>query len=233
MTYTNLKPKVMRLKLLIFSVIVVAEIACSYAGTWQGVYLLKPLIMLSLLYWTWPYRAAHPWLWIGMWFGLGGDVFLMIRQKDLFVAGLGSFLVMQLCYIVAFGKTYTAEGRKVLRKIGWRLALPFVIYGLSFLSLLYPSMTHNTKTQGLWWPVVAYAICLCSMGIAAAFRKGSTSGISYTWVLAGATLFILSDSSIAINKFLVNFSASSLLIMTTYAAAQWLIVWGVLEKREL
>lgn len=217
----------MRLKLWFYSAVVIAEIACGYAGLWQGVYLLKPLIMLSLLFWTRNYLQIYPWLWIGMWFGLGGDIFLMIREKDLFVVGLGSFLVMQLCYIVAFAKTLTASGKETLRIIGWRLAIPFAIYGLSFLAVLHPAITATDATKGLWVPVVAYAVCLCSMGMAAAFRKGSVNRGSYSWVLAGAVLFILSDSGIALNKFLQPFAAASLLVMTTYGAAQWLIVWGI------
>ncbi|MFN8344246.1 MAG: lysoplasmalogenase [Spirosomataceae bacterium] len=222
----------MRFKLGIYTAIVVAEIACGYAGFWQGVYLLKPLIMLSLLFWTRNYLKTYPWLWIGMWFGLGGDVFLMIREKDMFVAGLGSFLVMQLCYIGAFSKTLTAVGKATLRTSGWRSALPFAIYGLSFLAVLHPAITGNPAAKGLWVPVVAYAVCLCSMGVAAAFRKGSVHTGSYAWVLAGAVLFILSDSGIALNKFLQPFAAASLFVMTTYAAAQWLIVWGMVKTSE-
>lgn len=220
----------MRLKLLIYTAIVVAEISCGYAGIWQGVYLFKPLIMLSLLFWTRDYLKTYPWLWMGMWFGLGGDIFLMIRGKDLFVAGLGSFLVMQILYIVAFSKTLTPEGEKDLRSTWWRRALPFAIYGLSFLAILYQPIAGNTASKGLWVPVVAYSICLCSMGVAAAFRKGSVNNGSYSWVLVGAVLFILSDSTIALNKFLQHFEAASLLVMTTYAAAQWLIVWGIAKK---
>lgn len=220
----------MRLKLLIYTAIVVAEIACGYAGIWQGVYLFKPLIMLSLLFWTRDYLKTYPWLWMGMWFGLGGDIFLMIRGKDLFVAGLGSFLVMQILYIVAFSKTLTPEGKKELRSTWWRSALPFAVYGLSFLAILHQPIAGNTASKGLWIPVVAYSICLCSMGVAAAFRKGSVNDGSYSWVLVGAVLFILSDSTIALNKFLQHFEAASLLVMTTYAAAQWLIVWGIAQK---
>ncbi|WP_428663909.1 lysoplasmalogenase [Runella sp.] len=220
----------MRLKLLIYSVIVVAEIACGYAGVWVGVYVLKPLIMLSLLFWAREYRKSYPLLWIGMWFGLGGDVFLMIREKDLFVAGLGSFLVMQIFYILAFRNTFTTEGKTQLRPVWWWLTLPFAMYAMAFLMMLHQPLTQNPATQGLWIPVVAYGICLCTMGAAAALRRGSVNTISYSWVLAGAVLFIASDSGIAINKFLQPFESSSLFIMTTYAAAQWLIVWGMVKK---
>ncbi len=220
----------MRLKLLIYVAVVTAEIACGYAGIWQGVYLLKPLIMLSLLFWTKDHRQSYPLLWTGMWFALGGDVFLMIREKDLFVAGLGSFLVMQLFYILAFRKTLTPEGKNNLRTTWWWMTLPFVLYAMSFLAMLHRTITQHPATQGLWIPIVAYAICLCTMGAAAALRRGSVSTEGYTWVLAGAVLFILSDSGIAINKFLQSFEGSSLFVMSTYAAAQWLIVWGMLKR---
>ncbi|AEI51731.1 lysoplasmalogenase [Runella slithyformis] len=220
----------MRLKLLIYTVIVLAEIACGYAGFWQGVYLLKPLIMLSLLFWTFGYRTSHSLLWIGMWFGLGGDVFLMIRGKDLFIAGLSSFLVMQIFYISAFLQTITRLKKTQFNPVRWWYIVPFILYAAAFLAVLHPTLTQNPATAGLWIPVVAYAVCLCSMGAAAALRKGSVSRMSYRWVIMGAVLFIISDSSIAGNKFLQPFEASSLIIMTTYAAAQWLIVWGMLKE---
>lgn len=215
----------MRLKLLIYTAIVLAEIACGYAGFWQGVYFFKPLIMLSLLFWTHDYLKTYRWLWIGMWFGLGGDIFLMIRGKDLFVAGLGSFLVMQILYILTFLKTV-----KLSKKNQWWYTIPFALYAVAFLCVLHSPLTQNPSTKGLWIPVVAYALCLCSMGAAAALRKDAVSSTSYGWVVLGAILFIASDSGIAINKFLQPFEASALFVMTTYAAAQWLIVWGTVKE---
>jgi len=217
----------MNIKLFIYMAIVVAEICCGYVGFREGVYVLKPLIMLSLIYWNLDYLKTHPILWIGMWFGLGGDVFLMFSGNEMFMAGLGSFLVMQLFYIVAFTKQRTPKGKHALEGKKWQLIAPFALYGLGFLAILQPSMMSNEATKGLWIPVVAYSVCLCSMGVAAALRKYSVKQSSYVWVLAGAVLFILSDSTIALNKFIQSFDASSLLVMTTYGAAQWLIVWGV------
>lgn len=217
----------MNTKLFIYMAIVVAEIICGYVGFREGVYVLKPLIMLSLIYWNLDYLKTHRWLWIGMWFGLGGDVCLMFSGNHMFMAGLGSFLVMQLFYITAFTKQKMAKRKQELTGTTWKLTAPFALYGLSFLAILYPSMMSNAATKGLWIPVVAYSICLCSMGAAAALRKYSVKQASYVWVLAGAVLFILSDSTIALNKFMQPFDASLLLVMTTYGAAQWLIVWGV------
>ena len=73
----------MNIKLFIYMAIVVAEIICGYLGFREGVYVLKPLIMLSLIYWHLDYLKTHPLLWIGMWFGLGGDVFLMFSGTQM------------------------------------------------------------------------------------------------------------------------------------------------------
>ena len=81
----------MNIKLFIYMAIVVAEIICGYVGFREGVYVLKPLIMLSLIYWHLDYLKTHPLLWIGMWFGLGGDVFLMFSGTNMFMAGPVSY----------------------------------------------------------------------------------------------------------------------------------------------
>jgi uncharacterized membrane protein YhhN len=67
------------------------------------------------------------------------------------------------------------------------------------------------------------------MGIRASERKVSDK--SYQLVLIGAILFILSDSLIALSKFVVNIPLSSLWIMATYVVAQYLIIQGLLVSR--
>jgi uncharacterized membrane protein YhhN len=67
------------------------------------------------------------------------------------------------------------------------------------------------------------------MGIKAIERQ--TTHKSYSFVLIGAILFIISDSLIAINKFAYSIPLSGLWVMATYIAAQYLIVEGVLLGR--
>jgi uncharacterized membrane protein YhhN len=61
-------------------------------------------------------------------------------------------------------------------------------------------------------------------------RYEKVSRLSYWIVLAGAILFVLSDSGIAFSKFIHPFSGTSLLIMSTYVAAQYLIVAGFIMQ---
>ncbi|WP_460961588.1 lysoplasmalogenase [Spirosoma litoris] len=195
----------------------------------------KPLIMLLLLGYCWQqYRVATfplviRWLMIGMVFALLGDVFLMIREVDLFAPGLGAFLIMQLCYSRAFWLSIRQSGMLLTIQSVWKPALPFLVYLVIFLILLRPAFAQNPALQALWWPVVIYAICLNTMGLLAVLRQGA---LKYGWVVAGALLFILSDSLIAIDKFLQTITGAVWLIMSTYAAAQYMIVRGTLTHEQ-
>jgi uncharacterized membrane protein YhhN len=51
-------------------------------------------------------------------------------------------------------------------------------------------------------PVLIYAAVLTGMVLVALFRFGKTSSSSFALVFGGAILFMISDSLIAINKFL-------------------------------
>ena len=70
-------------------------------------------------------------------------------------------------------------------------------------------------------PVAVYLLIILGMGISAAL--GTTN---HSLVVVGAALFIISDSLIAINRFLVPVPLSGLLVMTTYYMAQFLITYG-------
>lgn len=193
----------------------------------------KPLIMALLMLYVWQFCRAvgfvsyTRWLFVGMAFALLGDVLLMIREVDLFTPGLGAFLFMQLCYSVAFLKSIQTVGQKIMGRWFTKSAIPFGLYLVIFLVLLRPAFAGKPTLEILWWPVVLYAICLNTMGILATQRLGLPG---YNQVVLGALLFILSDSAIAVNKFLHPFAGSTWVVMTTYAMAQYLIMIGMMQQ---
>lgn len=214
--------------LILFLLITTLEIVGEMWPNKWLVYSCKPLIMILLMGWV---VAQKPhWqrkLLIGTVFALLGDVFLMIREVDMFGPGLGSFLLMQVCYIGAFRQEIrAAKGRVSERRIALTL-LPFVAYVGVFLLYLDAPFHRTPGTNGLWGPVIFYVVCLCSMAVMAALRPKIEPISQYQRVLLGAVLFVLSDSAIAVNKFALPFLGASVVIMATYAAAQYLIVTGV------
>jgi uncharacterized membrane protein YhhN len=78
-------------------------------------------------------------------------------------------------------------------------------------------------------PVVVYAVTITSMVLNALFRYGRTTATSFGLVMAGAILFMISDSILAINRFLDPVSHASGWVMLTYILAQYLIIRGLLS----
>lgn len=220
--------------LLFVSVTLLEMLGDTLAFNWLH-YACKPLIMGLLLVYVWQrsragnFTATLRWLTVGMVFALLGDVFLMIREVDLFALGLGSFLIMQLCYSRSFWLSIRERSALIRPRTISLTAIPFVLYDGAFLFLLKRQFFRNSALTPLWWPVVAYVFCLSLMGILA-FLRSRSSRIDQ--VAIGAVLFILSDSAIAVDKFLQPIPAATWIIMTTYAAAQYLIVTGVVEQEQ-
>ncbi|MBD2753483.1 lysoplasmalogenase [Spirosoma validum] len=217
---------------LVFAVVTLLEIIGDVTHREWLHYSCKPLIIGLLLLYVWQsyqsvvYPQPVRWLFVGMFFALAGDVFLMIQEIDLFAPGLGAFLAMQVCYSVAFVKSIRLSGHKIVRKSLWLKALPFLLYVISFLAVLRPVFAQDPALSVIWWPLVLYAICLGAMGTLSTQRPQLPS---YGQVVLGALLFIFSDSVIAIDKFLLPIPGAPWLIMTTYAAAQYLIVTGMTQ----
>jgi len=152
-----------------------------------------------------------------------GDVFLMfqIEYPNFFLFGLGAFAVAQILYITTFLKarrldeTASDKGKIVY-------TIPFIIFTIAFLWYLWPVIGE------LKLPVAIYSFLLTGMAIAAIFRMEQTNLKSFNLLFFGSVLFVLSDSLIAVNKFLNPMEHAGLFIMITYILAQWNIINGLL-----
>ena len=98
------------------------------------------------------------------------------------------------------------------------------MYGWFFAGRVIPAVD-----DGIRIPVAIYALAITAMGMLAAFRWGRTFQRSFVLVFSGSLFFILSDSLLAIDRFLAPFEASSWVVILTYAVAQLLIVLGILS----
>ncbi len=158
------------------------------------------------------------WMAAGMVCSLAGDVFLMLPQ-DAFVAGLVSFLLAHLCFIVAL----LGDSRFAERPWGM---LACVAYGAFNLWALWPSLP-----DALHVPVVVYVLVLSGMGGQAVVRanrhaRDALAG-SAQWSMAGALLFMLSDTLLAWDRFRFVIPLSGLWVLATYYAALWCLARSV------
>ena len=167
---------------------------------------IKPLPVLALTLWV--LRASRSAyrnrLAAGLALSLAGDV--LIERS--FVAGLAAFLLAHVAYAMAF----LAETRRPLLL----RAVPIAAYGAGMTALLWP------RLGDLRLPVLAYVLAICTMVWRAAARVGHTGAPRPgEWAaLAGAVLFALSDTVIALDRFHSPIAGAQLPIILLYWAGQ-------------
>lgn len=198
------------------------------------VYISKPVLMPLLMLWMLIHEDTidaifRKCIFFGLFFSLAGDVFLMFHYETFFIFGLGSFLVAQILYITGF--TFN-----VARSLPWGgriiMAVPYIFYIIGFLYILYGHIVSDEATRPMLIPVIVYASAIGAMGMTASWRVAATNKKSFYMVLVGALLFILSDSLIAINKFVVAIPYVAVGVMSTYTTAQFLITKGSLAHQK-
>jgi uncharacterized membrane protein YhhN len=207
-----------------------------YAESMQDlpvIYFTKPILMpLLLVFFLINNRqnlSMEKWFFsLSLVFSLAGDVFLMFRRDDFFVFGLGSFLLAHLGYIVSF----SVRIREAKTTVGQMLlsGIPFLLFVGIFLWFLYPYITAKSETALLFAPVAVYASVISLMGFTALLRKNAVSASGFWMVFSGALLFVVSDSCIALNKFVTPLPYAGVLIMATYGVAQYMITIGIVKR---
>lgn len=145
-------------------------------------------------------------------FSLAGDVFLML-PGNYFIPGLAAFLVAHVFYIALFrqGQAWFPSRRALLAV----LAVGAVMYAIIWGGLTDPVLKIA---------VAAYVAVISLMASQAIGRAVVLKQVAARRVALGTCIFMVSDSLIAINKFIVPLELASLWILATYYAAQVLIM---------
>ena len=191
----------------------------SALGLMDGYMLFKPLTMVIAIifvavsaYSTGATTRFDALLLGALVFSLAGDVFLML-PGNYFIPGLASFLVAHLFYIALFrqGQDWFPSKRALVGL----LAVGAIMYSVVWGGLIDPVLKIA---------VAAYVSVISLMAAQAIGRAASTGDSPSRWVAVGACVFMVSDSLIAINKFVTPVALSSLWILATYYCAQMLIV---------
>ncbi|KAJ3016004.1 hypothetical protein HKX48_004260 [Thoreauomyces humboldtii] len=192
-------------------------IACELVTTRSGrrpaiFQLLKPLttILITLSLFAFPDHSPRLSLVAGYVFALIGDIALMYPGEGFFLAGLGSFFLAHVGFVIVF-----LESQSTFRPPLWTAGL--VVYAIVFFTWLLP------KTGALRIPVVVYGGVLTAMGLtaASAYENGGTE--KTLLALVGAVVFVASDSALAVRQFAGEYRGSQLLVLSTYWTAIGLI----------
>jgi uncharacterized membrane protein YhhN len=141
----------------------------------------------------------------GLVLSVAGDVLLLSREKGPFLAGLVSFLLAHVAYVVAFAPL---SSRPLVALLGVGLTVAVV------LRWLWPHLGPMRI------PVVAYCAVIGAMAWLAI-------GVPSPLVRTGAILFFLSDLFVARGRFVHPGKENQLLGWPLYYAGQFLIALSV------
>jgi uncharacterized membrane protein YhhN len=194
------------------------HLRAEYCGPRWQIYLFKPLttaILLAIAGLATSAQGSRYQVAVGLGLALSllGDIFLML-PGDRFRAGLTSFLLAHLAYVVAFTS-----------------AVPFG----SAPALLAPTLAAAGLLIRILWSglgrlrpaVLLYTVVILLM-VWRAWARGWEFRTAGTVIAAvGATLFMTSDALLALNRFGRPFANAQAWVMSTYVAAQSLIAVSV------
>lgn len=157
--------------------------------------------------------ASRLWCCVALVCCLAGDVFLML-PRDAFLPGVGSFTIAQLCLVVSF---WLQDPTAIRLVVGVVLVVPpaALIARRIFAALRRGGMGALAPAVG------TYIVVITAMVVSAV--TGGTA-----WGIAGAVLFLTSDSLIAEERFVAVRSWQSVTIMVTYHLALAGLVLGQL-----
>jgi uncharacterized membrane protein YhhN len=205
--------------LLILSVVASAIylLASPFAASdWPVVLKVVSILLLAVL----GFRV-NGWLGTALTICALGDFLLGVRRlggmnvEQLFLFGLGTFLVGQLVYIAMFRKCRTQ---------GWWNPGPLRTLGIAVILVALGSVLGILRNSlaPLLILVVAYSVVLAGMAVSAMLAR-----LGNPWAAIGALFFVASDAMLAISKFHGPFPGKGPLIWITYYLAQLLIFLGV------
>jgi uncharacterized membrane protein YhhN len=201
--------------LYIFAAFAIIFIAALPFQPYAGNFVIKaiPAICLAVLALITVSSMTGKLLFVSLLFCAAGDVALELEAGKYFIVGLGLFLIAQIMFIVTFSRDFKMQRPRI------PIIVILAIYAIAIASI----MTSSLGEMAI--PVYCYLIVITLMGIFAALR-----GAKNKFTLYGAASFIVSDSIIAINKFMIPVPAADYIVMITYYLALFLIVYGFLQE---
>jgi len=179
------------------------------AGARTVEYVSKPATMVLLIGVALALDPRHAdqrvWFVAALVLSLAGDVFLML-PSDRFVAGLASFLLAHVAYVVGIA-LYPGSAVAV--------AVAAVVVVAAAVAVGVPVVRGAARVGGgrLAGPVVLYMAVISAMVVSAVAAGPWIAG-------AGAVLFFASDGLIAWNRFVSPLRWASVAIMATYHLGQ-------------
>jgi uncharacterized membrane protein YhhN len=187
----------------IFVLSAVADWMAVAQGRTTIEYVAKPAALAALIGYAATAPAPSAGLLIALLLSLLGDVYLML-PANLFVAGLGAFLLAHVAYIAELDAAWSAR----------------LLWWVAVVAAAFPVTRRIMRAidDATLRPAVATYIAIIALMVASAIASGSPIAA------VGATLFFTSDGIIAWDRFVQRLRWARPAIMVTYHVGQLALV---------
>ncbi len=205
------------LNFFLFSFMFLVLLAANYP--YSGSFIIKsiPVLSLSVLVFKNIKGSQGKLLFAGLLFSAAGDITLDLDRVKYFIPGLAFFLMAHIFYIMTMVKDYSFIKKKIIP------AIFLIIY-----SSIAAYMLREIP-QRMLIPVMLYVFVIFLMSMTALFMRSRSH-----MIFIGAVMFMISDTILAMNKFIYHIPYSTLFNISLYYGAQLLIVTGFLfEKKKI
>src|SRR4030043_153845 len=174
---------------------------------YTGNFVIKaiPAISLAVLAFIAVSGSRGKLLFAALLFCAAADIALELAAGKYFVIGLGLFLIAHILLIVTFSRDFKFQKSKI----------PVIILLIVYAKMMAFVMTPSLKEMAI--PVYIYLTAITLMAIFASLRAARND-----FTLYGAISFIVSDSVLAINKFMMPVAAAYSAVMIAYYLARFL-----------
>ena len=207
--------------------------AADWLAVWQQHrrigYFTKPAALTALILWfafAGHFQDGLLFFGAGLFFSLIGDILLLLSRRW-FRVGLAAFLCAHLAYIYAFNRTWPP------------LSMPFYVLALTVFSIwllifayLRTAMRQSSRNARMLLSVSVYSAVLALMLFSALMTLFRPEWPLRAGIMAatGGALFFISDTMLAVDRFVKPFKHARLLVRISYHIGQLLLAAGALNQ---
>ncbi|MCW2794710.1 MAG: hypothetical protein JWM79_207 [Nocardioides sp.] len=182
--------------------------------TWAKPATLAGLLVVALVLGA-ASSAPGRWMLVALALGMAGDVALLGESVGRFRAGVAAFLVGHVAWIVAFATLG-------LPRPDWSWLVLALVAASGLVTRDVVPAAHRAHGSSVSLPVAVYTLVIATMLVCAWFTGAPL-------IAAGAAIFVASDSTLSVDRFVRPLPSAHLLVMITYHVGQALMVLGVLD----
>lgn len=185
--------------------------------------LFKVLLMpsLALFYYTaFPHMVLAVVLALA--FSWAGDIFLLQSKFAFLLAGIASFALAHIFYIIHMMTGLMLALPNMLTLLIVAVIYLFISTGINVYlkDKVRPILGNASGAVSIYAGLLA-SLCICA--VVFGIEMASPAG----WLLIlGANLFLISDSILSLDLFVKKHAYNDVIIMASYGLAQLCIVWG-------